>query len=460
MRSQLLLILLFICLHASAQQQVQYSMNKTELEARRKQLMETIKETEEQLEATKKNKKATMGQLRALQAKLAQRQRLIGNINDEIDQINNNIKQSSNEVVVLKQNLNVLKIRYAQSLRYSYQNRGSFDMLAFLFSAKDFNDAMRRIKYLKKYRDYREDQVKRIRVTQGEIEHKIGVLNTQKTQKDELLNTQEQQKQVLQKETGETDKIVEELQGQEKQLLEEIDKNKKIAARVNKAINDVIRREIEEEKKRAAAEELKRKQEEERRKALANNPPPYNNTTTTTTTTANKPNGNIKTTVTEAPAVTKPTVKTPVYDLNLTPEANALSNNFEANKGKLPWPVEKGYITEYFGKHPHPVEKKVMIENDGVDIRTGENAAVRAVFDGTVTGIVFVPGKGWVVIINHGKYFSVYGGLANVSVKKGEPVHTKQTIGAADKNDDGDTIINFEIWRDVNKIDPAPWIAH
>jgi len=456
MRIKIVFIFLFICLQAQAQQ-VQYSMTKAELEARRKQLMETIKETEEQLEATKQNKKATMGQLRALQAKLAQRQRLISGMNDEIDQINNNIKQSSNEVVSLKQNLGVLKIRYAQSLRYSYQSRGSYDMLAFLFSSKDFNDAMRRVKYLKKYRDYREDQVKRIRITQGQIEHTIGELNTQKTQKDELLNTQEQQKQVLQKETGETDKVVQELKGQEKQLLEEIDKNKKIAARVNKAINDVIHREIEEERKKAVAEELKRKQEEERKKALANNPPPYNKTTASTNT---KPNtSNIKTTTNEEPVpVTKPT-KTPVYDLNLTPEANAMSTNFEANRGKLPWPVEKGYISDQFGKHKHPVEEKVMIENAGVDIRTTSHANARAVFDGIVTSSFYVP-TGWVVIIRHGRYFSVYNGLSSVLVKKDEQVHTKQTIGVVGDNDEGEPTINFQIWRDAVKIDPAQWIAH
>lgn len=454
-RSQLLFILLFFCIGVHAQPQVQYTMNKSELEAKRKELLQTIKETEEQLEATKKNKNATMGQLRALQAKLSQRQRLISNINDEIGQINNNIKQSSNEVVTLTHNLEQLKIRYAQSLRYAYQNQSSYGMMAFLFSANSFNDAMRRIKYLKKYRDYRKEQVDQIRMTQNKLQHKIGVLNTEKAQKDELLNTQEQQKQVLQQETIETDKVVQDLKGREKQLMAEIDKNKKIAARVNKAINEVIRREIEEERKRAQ-EELKRKQEEERKRMLANNPPAPNTNTTTTT---NKPNtSSIKTSSNEA--APRPTAKPADYDLNLTPEANVMSNNFEANRGKFPWPVEKGYIADVFGKHPHPVEKKVMIENDGIDIRTTPNATARAVFDGTVTGTVYVPGAGYVVIINHGKYFSVYNGLASVSVQKGQNVHTKQAIGVVGTNDDGDPIINFQIWKGSAKVDPAPWIAH
>jgi len=469
MRLRLLFIFFVFCLSAGAQQpQVQYTMNKNELEARRKELMETIKQTEEQLEATKKNKNATMGQLRALQAKLSQRQRLISNMNDEIGQINSTITQSSHEVVTLKENLEVLKIRYAQSLRYSYQNHSSYDMMAFLFSSDNFNDAMRRIKYLKKYRDYRKGQVDQIRVTQGQIEHKIVVLNTQKQQKDELLTTQEQQKQVLQKETSETDKVVQDLKGQEKQLMAEIEKNRKIAARVNKAINDVIRREIEEERKKALLAEQKRKQEEDRLKALANNPPNPNTTTANNTTT--KPNNsNIKTTTngtttkpnnTEVVTTVRPKPKPANYDLNLTPEANALSNSFEANRGKLPWPVEKGFISGYFGKHPDPVEKKVMIETYGVDIRTSEGATVRAVFDGTVTSVLYIPGKGWVAIVNHGKYFSIYSGLANVIVKKGDAVHTKQTLGTIDKNDEGEPILDFEIWKGGNKIDPAPWIAH
>jgi septal ring factor EnvC (AmiA/AmiB activator) len=453
---------------AGGQVQVQYTLSKSELEAKRKQIVETIQQIEEQLETAKKNKKASISQLRALQAKLAERQRLIGNINDEIDQINNTIKQSTNEVGVLKQNLELLKIRYAQSIRYSYQNRSSYDMIAFIFSAENFNDAMRRIKYLKKYRDYRKEQVEQIRLTQGQIENKIGVLNNEKKEKDDLLTTQEQQKKVLQDETTQTDQLVNDLKGQEKQLMAEIEKNKKIAARVNKAINDIIKHEIEEERKKAA-EEMRKRQEEERRRQLAMNNSSANTTSNTTTNNPNvkNNNSNIKVTTLPAPnnpatnnANTKTPAKAPVYDLSLTPEAAALSTNFEANKGKLPWPVEKGYIAEYFGKHPHPIEKKVMVENDGIEIRTTPGATARAVFDGVVTKVFYIDGAGWIVMINHGRYFTVYNGLSSTMVKKDDQVRAKQPIGIVGNDDKGDPTINFQVWREAVKVDPAAWIAH
>ncbi|MBA3828850.1 MAG: peptidoglycan DD-metalloendopeptidase family protein [Taibaiella sp.] len=438
-------VILYILLSCTAYAQLP---TRAELETRRKQLLESIKQTEEQLEATKLNKKSTLGQLRALQSKLAERQRLIGNINDEIGSITSTIQESNKEVGQLRKYLEIQKTKYAQSLRYSYESRGSYDMLAFIFSAQDFNDAVRRVRYLKKYRDYREEQVQQIRVTQGQIEHKIGVLNVQKNEKDALLGSQMVQKQVLVKETNETDAVVKDLKGQEKQLLAEIDKNRKTATRINKAISEVIRREIEAEQRRA--------EEEARRKTAsmaANNNAPHPITGPSGIKTGSEPANNGR------------PVRTPTsYNLVMTPEATALSNSFEANHGRLPWPVEKGFVADHFGVHRHPVEEKVMIEQYGIDIRTSANASARAVFEGKVTSVVNMGSSGWLVIISHGRYFTVYGGLAAVSVHKEQQVSTKQSLGTVGPNDDGEPTINFQIWKvggkgDRNKVDPEPWIA-
>ncbi|MCF8451343.1 MAG: hypothetical protein K9G49_15830 [Taibaiella sp.] len=234
MRSIIGFILVFLSVAAYAQPQVQYSMSKDTLIARRKAIMEAINETEKQLEAIKNDKQATMGQLRALQNKLADRQRLIGNINQEVNGIDKDIRKSSREVQTLKQKLDQLKMRYAQSIRYAYTTRSSYDMLAFLFSSSDFNDAMRRMKYLKKFRDFRKYQVLQIHLTQNQLQQKIGTLNAEKTQKDQLLTTQVQQKQVLQNETNQTNRVVQDLKSKENKLLADIEKNKKVTARIKR----------------------------------------------------------------------------------------------------------------------------------------------------------------------------------------------------------------------------------
>jgi septal ring factor EnvC (AmiA/AmiB activator) len=145
---------------------------------------------------------------------------------------------------------------------------------------------------------------------------------------------------------------------------------------------------------------------------------------------------------------------------NLTPESQKLSNSFSGNHGNLPWPVESGTITETFGEHPHKELKGIMIKNNGVDIQTAKNSNARSVFDGTVSGVVNIPGSGKAVIIRHGEYLTVYSNLDNVSVKTGDKVTTKQRIGTVGQSSEGDRgEIHLEIWKGVNKLDPQGWIA-
>jgi septal ring factor EnvC (AmiA/AmiB activator) len=423
-----------------------------------------------------------MSQLRALQAKLDARLRLINNINQEMQAISGSIKTSTQEVGNLRENLEVLKLRYAQSVRYAYSSRSSSTMLAFLFSSTDYNDAVRRLKYLKRYRDYRQRQAEEIRLTQERIQHKIGALNSEKAEKDQLLSAEEEQRRVLQQETAETNNVVKELKTREKQLITDIEKNRKAAKQVERAVAAIIAREIEEQRRKAqeearrqaAAEAARIKAEEQRRATTANT---YGGVKLATGSGTREPDnagsagGSQPHTAT--PAATKPSVAaaSPVsrpkhtvsdLDLRLTPEAQALSNSFAANRGRLPWPVERGTITGYFGLHKHPVAN-VMIDNNGIDIQTSTSATVRAVFEGKVTGIFYVPGSGQNVLITHGDYFTVYANLASVSVSKGQTVQTKQSIGTVGNNEEGLPMINFQIWKSAakgsNKLNPAQWIA-
>lgn len=459
-------ILILLSVAVAAQQPT-----REELEQRRKQLLETIKETENQLAATRQNTKATMGELRALQAKLAGRQKLINNINQEIEQIGSSIQKSSSEIEKLRGNLETLKARYAQSVRYAYKSRSSYDMLAFLFSSNDFNEAIRRMKYLKRYRDYRKDQADQIRLTQSKLQEEVSTLNSEKAKKDVLLSAEEQQKQAIEEDKNKTNQVIKELKGQEKELTAKIMKNRRMQQQIDKAVEEIIRKELElarkkaeEERKRREAEERRLREEEERRKALAANTAskPSSNITVNNNTPnpppppADRPASKSTTTTVTPP---KPEVKRPEQNYGLTPEAAALSNSFESNKGKLPWPVEKGFISLTYGPYKHPIAEKVTLYNNGINITTNTGANVRSCFEGTVSRVFTMDNKNWNVIISHGRYFTLYMNLSKVFVKLDQKVSTKQNIGTAAVNEDGESVINFQIWVETNKVNPEPWIA-
>lgn len=488
MRFILLTILLLSGLCSIAQQPS--GSTRSELENRRKSILNNIQETQQQLEATRNDKKASITELRALQAKLNERQKLITNINQEISAIDHNIQYSNQEITQLREKLNLLKMRYAQSVRYEYMNKSTYNMLAFIFSSKDYNTAMRRMRYLRKYREFRKYQAEQIKKTNSDIEQKINVLNFAKSQKNILRTAEEQQKQVIQKETNEKDRVVVSLKGREHELTRQINENQRSLKQLERAISVAIRKEIELARKKAEEErrreEARRKAEEEKRLAAEraaaeahqsqgvkvvtgsgtrnavpgnpryNNPSTSNNTTITNN---NAPSPAASTAATPRPSQPKATN----YNLSLTPEVAALSDNFENNRGKLPWPVEKGFITERFGRQKHPVYN-IETENSGIEIQTSPNAGVRAVFRGVVKNVFYVPGMGQCVLIDHGRFFTVYSRLGSVSVGKGATVSMKQQIGTVGTNDNGEYLMHFELWKVVSNDksspqDPSGWIA-
>ncbi len=407
-----------------------------------------------------------------MQAKLSERQKLIGNINQEISAINRNIQYSAEEIAGLRENLEMLKVRYAQSVRYAYKHRASYNMMAFLFSSNDFNEAIRRLKYLKKYRDYRKDQADQIRLTHRKIEEKINVLNSEKSQKDMLRVAEEQQRLAVQREANETNKVVSELKGKEKDLSNTIAKNQRSLKQLERTIQNLIQREIELARKKAEEEERKRKEEESRRMmAAAGSDRGAGGISVTGTTVKPSVDNNTggRTAAAPAPAnappkpvAAAPTTK-PSYSLSLTPEATALSNDFESNRGKLPWPVEKGFIAEKFGVNQHPVYQ-IKTENSGIEIQTAPNAPARAIFNGVVKNVFYVPGMGQCVLVDHGRFFTVYSRLGSVQVNKGQTVAMKQTIGNVVANENGEYLMHFELWK-VGANDksaaqnPEIWIA-
>lgn len=486
LRITLLMFLTFLSLGFAVF--AQKGPSRSDLEKRRASLLKEINATQQLLQSTEKDRKATVSELRAINAQLNARQQLINNINSEIAHLDKDIKETASEIEILNKNLEVFKMRYAQSVRYAYRNRASQNMVAFLFSAKNFNDGIRRVQYLKRYRDYRKDQADEIRKTQQSLNVRVETLNADKNQKGNLLSTEESQKIKIQEESQKTNKLVQELQGREKELLNQIKKDQQVAARLQNAIAAEIRKEVEAARKKAEAEaaklraeeEAKRKKAEEEAKRIAAaeerrrrhaDGEVYNTGQGDVILNVGRPGSTAGAEETETPTTAAapkdvpkpaPAVEKPSYKLSLTPEVKTISDNFTNNKGRLPWPVASGFISGKYGKQPHPVYASVITENNGIDITTANNAAVLAVSGGTVLRVMNI--DGYVVMVSHGEYFTIYSNLSSANVQVGQKIDFKQTVGRAGINSEGVPMVNFQIWKvggnnSTQTLNPEEWIA-
>ncbi len=393
---------------------VALAQNKQDLEKKKKELNKDIETTAKLLSETRENQKVTLSQLKAIGAKITIREKLIGTISYEIGSINKLITQNNNEINSLSTALAKLKSEYAAMILFAYRNKNAYQKLMFIFAASDFNQAYKRLKYIQQFNDFRRHQANDIETTQVNINDKIISLEKKKLVKSGLLIEEQKEKVALDEEKQSQTKISDKLKDQEKKLRKDLKDKQKQAERLQKAIEDIIRKEIEEARRKEDA--------------------------------ANKAKG-----------IPAPKDAKPLSNLPLTPAAAKLSADFANNIGKLPWPVEKGIIVEYFGDHEHPVLKGVMVRNNGIDIKTSANAQARAVFEGTVTGVVSVGGQ-VAVIVRHGQYLSVYSQLKSASVKTGDKITTKQNLGTVDTGDD-DTELHLEIWKDSSKLNPVSWLA-
>ncbi|QEH40671.1 peptidoglycan DD-metalloendopeptidase family protein [Chitinophaga sp. XS-30] len=436
-----------------------------ELEQRKKELQKEMDAAQAMLNETKKSSKESLAQLRALRNKLDLRSRMIRNINDEIRLINRDINAALQDVKTLERDLDTLKQQYAQLIVSAYKNRSSYAMLNFIFSADSFNDAIKRYQYLKQYREFRSRQAGNILETQEQLKLKVKNLEEQRKKRSSTLLTEQEQRTILEKDRKEKDEVVSKLKGREKELLADISQKKKDQKKVQDAIRAVIRKEIEDARRKAAAEELARKKaaeaerkrrEEERRRAIAaaNEAAKNNNNATA--------NVNIPPPVVDKPAPEPEEPAKPTRVINVleaTPEAVALSDNFEANKGKIPWPIESGIILSFFGKQKNADMERITEENDGILFGTRRGGNVKAVFEGEIRRVFSVPGAGYVVMIRHGQYFTNYIGLQNIQVKSGDKVRTGQVIGTARSNeDDSAGVVELQIYKGQSLQNTNIWI--
>jgi murein hydrolase activator len=438
MRLILLTSLLVISAFGGAFAQTQ---SRSDLEQQRAEIQEEIAAVKRSLDQTKKNKKTSLSQFNLLQKKLRLREAAINNINRQIDYIQDDISKSRNDVAKMKLDLDTLKMQYQKSVIYAYKNRNNYDFLNFIFSAASFNDALKRVAYLKSYRAYREQQSKNIQNTQTLLQKKIGGLEQSRREKDDVLAKQEKEKLELDEEKKEQAVVISKLKSREKELNSELTSKQKADNKLRASIKAAIDREI----KLARAKAL---EEEKKAKAIA-----------AAKAAATKPS---VPTNTEKPATTEPAkedaavVKKTKSVFDESPAGELISDNFEKNRGKLPWPIDKGNIKINFGNYAIP-GTKLKGNNPGLTLETDQGGPVKAVFDGEVISVFDVEGESN-VLIRHGKYFTTYGNLASASVTKGTKVKTGQVIGQAAANADGNGEIEFLLLLENKNLDPALWI--
>jgi septal ring factor EnvC (AmiA/AmiB activator) len=437
MRIFFLIISLFVFNQVFAQ-----NPERAELEKKKKQTLQEIEQLNKQYDEIKKNKKESLSQLALIQNKIRLRNEVIQNINKQVRVINKDIDYSYREMLRLRKDLDTLKMNYALNVVYSYKNRSRYDFLNFLFSAANFNDAIRRIAYTRAYRAYRMQQVDAIRKTEDLYRGKINQLRENRQEKTMALEDENKERSELVKDRNEQDNVVRKLKSREKEVNKIIAAKRKQANALEAAIKAVVRKEIELAKKEAerkAREEKERKAREEKEQLVKE-----------------------KETKTKAVTEDKPIVKKEAPEkrqesyLEYNKEDLELGNNFETNRGRLPFPVDNGYVSIPFGEYTVP-GTNIKGSQDFITIASPVGTTVKAVFEGEVVSVFDVGGMS-AVMIKHGKYFTTYSNLSSAQVSKGQSVKVGQVVGRVGENLEGDGQLDFILTREAQMLNPQSWL--
>lgn len=410
MRRITIIFLFFVGLLSSFPLFSQVKKTREELEREKIEVQTRLKEFDAILKQTTATKRTSIGELNALTRQFQTQNRLVNTLDREVKLINSEISDTERKIETLELQLKDLKAEYSRMIYNSSKLNRGLSIIAFVFSSANFNQLYMRLKYLKQYSDSRKQQAEQIEKLTSELANQRILLDERKQDKEKVLVEEKAEKEKLEQMRKEQQGLVNTLSRKERDIQRQIAATKKQQEQLNR----MIKAAIEEEIRRAEAE-------------------------------ANKSNST--------------TTKRAGTSMPMTPEAAALSSSFAGNKGKLPWPVETGFISLGFGTYPHPTLKGIVLESDGLEIRTQPNSNVRAVFDGTVSKISTVPGYGLTVIVKHGEYFTLYSRLKFVAVKVGQNVKAKETIGQVSTNAEGMAEVHFETWKGLTNMDPATWIT-
>ncbi|NDP25863.1 MAG: peptidoglycan DD-metalloendopeptidase family protein [Flavobacterium sp.] len=430
-----LLSLILICLTATMWSQ---ESQQEKLEQRKAQIQQEIRDNERLLQTVKKKEKSAVNVIIIQGNKIKLKEKLINTTEKQSKLLGNDMYINQVKINKLNRELVLLKEDYAKMILKSYKSRSEQSRAMFILSSNSFLQAYKRAQYMKQYTNYRKMQGDEIKSKSDELIVYNGKLNVQKTAKQKLIAENEKERLSLLKAKLEQEKLVNSIKKDKNKIAREIKKRQQESKTIDKQINRLIREAIAEANRKAALEKAMEK---------ARNEAKIGDTKEEIKTRA-------KAIVSSASAVSSSRIE-------LTPEAKMLSDNFKSNRGRLPWPVERGVVTSAYGDHPHPVISSLMVHNSGIDITTDQGANARAVFGGEVISVMVLSPVNKAVMIQHGDYFTVYQNLSSVNVSKGDKVSTKQNIGKIRTNGDtGKTVIKFTISQNTTYNNPASWLSN
>lgn len=405
------------------------------LEKQRQTTQKQIETTKKILKETQSKKQQSVAVLKTLQTQIGLRKRMMSQLSRQLDAIEGEITTQNKDIVSLSEEIDQMKLQYAKLIYNGYKAKNTRSRLQFLFSSSGFNQAINRMTYLRKLAGFRKKQLQSIREKISEKTNRVLQLQETKNEKTLVLSDKEAEKRDLEVDESEANTLITELKKQESDLVKDLREKEALARKLDDAIKKAIEAEI---KRAREAEEKRRREEAERLKREAEAKAKAEKT-------AEKP--------AEKTTEEKAMVIASSADI-------ALSNQFNLNKNKLPWPVGSGFVSQAFGRHAHPTLKNITTENNGINISTTQGSKARSVFDGEVTAIVKIPGLYNTVLIKHGDYFTVYSNLDEVFVSKGDKVKVGKELGVIHTGDDGKTELHFEVWKGNEKQDPQLWLRN
>ena len=424
----LLLFLSLTWLSFAQQDQKQLKREQQKLEKR-------ISNTKKLLGKVKNNSQASLNEIRLIENQIKSREALVNLFDNQVRTAEMKIVQKKIEIKRLRTKLSTLKQQYRKMFLYAYKHRGNYNKVMYLLASSDYNEALRRNRYLKKVAKVQRKQAALIKQHQQLIYKEINQIDKEKQIKQQALFEKQNERQLIEKDKVKKEKSYQKFKKEEQALVSQLKQDERKKIQLKKQIDAAIRADIAKEQAREAA---RKAEQAKKREKTPNATDP-----TSSSTTAAKPDPK--------------RVATPV-----SIEGAAIGKSFETNRGRLPWPVDNGSVTEKFGRNYHPTLSGIEWNNNGIDITCNTGSRVRAVFEGEVTTVFSVPGAGKVVIVKHGAYRTVYGNLAETFVRVGSKVSTKQAIGTL-LNDNGVSVCHFEVHQVVGvnpvTLNPSLWIG-
>lgn len=392
--------------------------SRTQLEREKRKNLEKIAETRKAMENTRVKKEVTVGNIKAIKEQISTQEKQISLMEEDIELINMEMQDIVSAKGILENKLAKLQQEYAAMLYSASKHSGQLNKLSFLFSSSSFNELLMRYKYLQQYTENRKAQVLQMTKVTALLRERQSNLEGKRTDKKKIITAKVVETKNLEVLKTKQTQMVGELSKKEKELRREIEETRQSVTKLDNLIAGIVSREISRKNK-----ETELKQDKEVK---------------------------LKT--------TRPAKKDNKAIIELDEAETTLGRSFGASRTRLPWPVQRGFISDRFGVKEHPVLHGVLINNNGIDIQTPSNATVRAVYTGVVKDITTIPGLGKVVAIQHGDYFTVYANLNQVFASVGQKINTKETIGTAGESG-GTTEINFQIWHNTERLNPESWLA-